>query len=90
MNSEFSKSVYKVVKRIPKGKVLSYKEVAKRSGYPKAYRAVGNVLSKSPQDVPCHRVIKANGEVGKYKESRKKKINLLRKEGVRISNGEVN
>lgn len=65
--STFSKKVYEAVKRIPKGEVASYKEVAEMAGYPGAARAVGTVLSKNiDPDVPCHRVIRSDGRVGGY------------------------
>jgi L-threonylcarbamoyladenylate synthase len=62
----FKEKVFQVVKKIKAGKFLSYKEVAKRSGNEKAYRAVANVLKNSPQNVPCHRVIRNDGLVGGY------------------------
>ena len=81
----FKEKVYKVVKTIKKGKVMTYKKVAILAGSPKAFRAVGNTLNKNPRkDVPCHRVIKSNGEIGGYALGIKKKINILRKEGVKI------
>ncbi|MFH0969276.1 MAG: MGMT family protein [Patescibacteria group bacterium] len=85
--SNFSQKVYAVVKKIPKGKVLTYKEVAKRAGRPKAYRAVGNILSKNKNPkVPCHRVIRSNGKPGGYNGliSNKKKTDILRKEGAML------
>ena len=87
----FRERVYKVVKKIPKGRVLNYKEVAELAGYPKAFRAVGNALNNNPdpKTIPCHRVIKSDGAVGGYKEGTKKKAALLQKEGVIIKNGRV-
>ena len=86
----FRKKVYDVVKRIPRGKVLSYEQVAKLAGYPKAYRAVGNALNKNTNSkVPCHRVIKSDGRVGNYRHGPKKKASLLKKEGVLIINRKV-
>ena len=75
----------KVVAQIPKGSTLSYQEVARRAGSPRAYRAVGNIMNKNfnPR-VPCHRVIRSNGEAGGYRDGTKKKIEILRKEGVAI------
>lgn len=66
MITEFQQKVYDFVKTIPKGKTATYKEVAVAIGRPKAYRAVGNVLNKNPfaPIVPCHRVIKSNGDIG--------------------------
>lgn len=81
----FSQKVIKVVKKIHKGQTLSYKEVAKRAGSPKAFRAVGNILNKCggmPEGIPCHRVIKSNGQVGGYAHGTKKKIEILKQEGA--------
>lgn len=82
MKESFQEKVYAVVKKIPKGQVLTYKEVAKKIGNPKAFRAVGNILNKNfdPQ-VPCHRVIRSDGKLGGYNRGDKRKIELLKKEG---------
>ena len=78
----FQEKVYAVVKKIPKGKVLTYKEVARRVGKPKAYRAVGNILNKNiDQKVPCHRVIRSDGKVGGYRDGSASKVSILKKEG---------
>lgn len=78
----FQEKVYGVVKQIPRGKVLTYKEVARRAGKPKAYRAVGNILNKNknPQ-VPCHRVIRSDGKIGGYRDGTIFKIKRLKEEG---------
>ena len=77
----FSKKVYEVVGKIPKGSVLTYKEVAKRSGNEKASRAVGNILNKNYNpNIPCHRVIRSDGKIGGYNRGEKKKKQILRKE----------
>jgi len=80
----FKEKVYQVVKKIPPGQTMSYKEVAEKAGFPGAWRAVGNVLSKNRDydSIPCHRVIRSDGEVGGYNRGRKKKIALLKKEGA--------
>lgn len=83
----FAEKVYEVVKKIPKGNVLTYKEVARRSGRLKAYRAVGNILSKNKDlKVPCHRVIRSDGKPGGYNGiiKSKKKIDILKKEGIKF------
>jgi len=78
--------VYEIVKKIPKGKVLNYKQVAQLTGFPRAWRAVGNILNKNPdpKTIPCHRVIRSDGKIGGYKNGVKKKIALLKKEGLKI------
>ena len=81
----FSEKVYSIVKKIPKGKVLTYKEVAKRAGKPKAYRAVGNILNKNHDPrIPCHRVIRSDGKAGGYRYGFSKKIGILKREGVQL------
>jgi O-6-methylguanine DNA methyltransferase len=81
----FQKKVYEIVRKIPKGKTLTYKKVAKLSGYPKAWRAVGNILNKNRDpEVPCHRIIRSDGKIGGFNRGTKKKIALLKKEGVLI------
>lgn len=80
----FSQRVYELVKKIPKGKTLTYKEVALRAGKPGATRAVGTILSKNKDPkVPCHRVIRADGKIGGYNQiNGPSKEALLKKEGV--------
>jgi methylated-DNA-[protein]-cysteine S-methyltransferase len=79
----FTEKVYQIVKKIPKGKTLSYKQVAARAGKPRAYRAVGNILNKNfKSSVPCHRVICSNGQLGGYNRGLKKKRKLLKAESA--------
>ncbi|KKP85759.1 MAG: Regulatory protein ada [Candidatus Nomurabacteria bacterium GW2011_GWA1_35_8] len=81
----FTKKVYGVVKKIPKGKVLTYKEVAKKAGNVLAVRAVGNILNKNHNPkIPCHRVIRSDGKIGGYNKGVKKKKEILRKEGINM------
>ena len=78
---DFKEKVFGVVRKIPKGKTLSYKEVAKQSGRAKAWRAVGNILNKNhDSEIPCHRVIRSNGRVGGYNRGLNKKVKLLQHE----------
>ncbi len=82
--SSFSERVYSVVAKIPKGKTMTYKEVATAAGKPKACRAVGNILNKNQDTkrVPCHRVIGSDGKTGGYAFGEKEKAKLLRSEGA--------
>jgi len=81
----FKKNVLMIVRRIPKGKTLNYKDIAKLAGSPRAWRAVGNILNKNNDpEIPCHRVIKSNGKIGGYNKGTKKKAALLKREGVVI------
>lgn len=78
----FTQKVYEIVKKIPKGKVLTYKEVAKRAGNMNASRAVGNILNKNHDSkIPCHRVIRSDGKIGGYNKGKKQKITILKREG---------
>ena len=60
-----SKRIYEAVKRIPKGKVASYSQVAAMAGNPRMCRAVGNALhhNPDPENIPCYRVVNAKGEL---------------------------
>ena len=78
---QFKEKVLKIVAKIPKGKVLAYKEVAKRAGRPKAYRLVGNILNKNYDPrIPCHRVIRSDGKIGGYNRGVRDKFRLLEME----------
>jgi methylated-DNA-[protein]-cysteine S-methyltransferase len=86
LQKSFTEKVYDVVAKIPKGSVMTYKEVARRAGSPNAYRAVGNIMNKNPDTkrVPCHRVVRSDGDPGGYARGRAAKIKILRSEGVII------
>ncbi len=81
----FAEKVYKIVSQIPKGKVLTYKEVAQKAGNINASRAVGNILNKNynPQ-IPCHRVIRSDGKIGGYNRGVNKKKRILKREGAKL------
>jgi len=79
----FKEKVFSVVKKIPKDKTLTYKEVAKKAGSERAFRAVGSILRQNYNPaIPCHRVIRRDGTLGKYNRGNKKKEYLLKKEGA--------
>ena len=82
--TEFQQKVYDFVKTIPKGKTVTYKEVAVAIGHPNAYRAVGNALNHNPQIgiIPCHRVVKSNGQIGGFALGAHKKVELLKIESL--------
>ncbi|HOH11596.1 MAG TPA: MGMT family protein [Candidatus Paceibacterota bacterium] len=83
--SDFRTKVLDVVSQIKVGETLSYGEVARRAGSPKAARAVGNILNKNfNSQIPCHRVIRADGQVGGYNRGVKAKIRRLKQEGVKL------
>jgi len=88
----FNEKVLNLTKKIPKGKVTTYKEIAKALNT-KAYRAVGTALrkNKKPIIIPCHRVINSNGTIGSYKgkKNSEEKVKLLKKEGIEIKNNKI-
>ena len=86
--TKFQIKVWNYLKKIPKGKIKTYKQVAKAIGMPKAARAVANACGKNPYapKIPCHRVIRSDGGLGGYsgKGGIKQKLKLLRSENVAI------
>ncbi len=83
--------VFKLVKKIPRGMVTTYGELAKAVGKPKAARAIGAILRANtrPIEIPCHRVVCSDGRVGGYSLGVDLKIRLLEQEGIRIKNGKI-
>ena len=86
--TKFQVKVWKYLRKIPKGKVKTYLEVAKAIGKPRAFRAVANAVGKNPYPpkIPCHRVIRSDGTLGGYsgKGGILKKRQLLKFEKVPI------
>lgn len=84
MLSLFAARVYAVVHKIPKGSVMTYKQVARAAGSPRAYRGVGTLMAKNfDPKIPCHRVIRSDGKIGNYNRGGEKaKRALLKKEGA--------
>jgi O-6-methylguanine DNA methyltransferase len=78
--TDFQKKVLNAVKRIEYGKVKSYGQIAKEIKKPRAYRAIGNAISKNPIPIviPCHRVIRSDGSIGGFK-GKSKRIDIKRK-----------
>lgn len=93
MKKSFYSKVYGVVAQIPKGKVASYKQIAKLAGNSKAARAVGTAMKNNPdiKTVPCHRVVGVDGAMHGYsaKGGIATKIRLLNKEGVKFNGNKV-
>ncbi len=90
MVTAFEQRVYDQCRRIPKGKVATYKDIAQAIGS-RAYRAVGQALHKNPfaPEVPCHRVIASDGTLGGFASGLKNKRALLEQEGVQILKGKI-
>ena len=86
IGTKFQLKVWKYLKKIPRGSVKSYSQVAKDIGKPLAVRAVASAIGKNPYapKTPCHRVIRSDGSLGGYSGNggiKTKKL-LLKKEGV--------
>ena len=79
----FREQVYRVVRRIPAGKTMTYKQVAAHTGRPFAWRAVGNILNKNyDAGIPCHRVVRSDGVTGGYNRGSATKKKLLAQEAI--------
>ena len=95
--TSFNEKVYALLRKVPKGKVTTYKALAEALGT-KAYRAVGQAMRCNPYapEVPCHRVVASDGSIGgfsgkwdpKSKEV-KRKIRMLKKEGIKVKNNRI-
>ena len=86
----FYNKIYEKLKKVPKGKVTTYKILANSIGT-KAYRAVGQAMNKNPYapKIPCHRVVNSRGYLHGYAHGLKKKRELLEKEGIKIKNNKI-
>ncbi len=80
----FSQSAWKMMRKVAPGKVLSYADLANKSGSPAAVRAAGSACAKNAivLVVPCHRIVKTGGALGNYAYGLDKKEWLLRHEGA--------
>ena len=89
--TKFQSECYEALKKVPKGKVITYAGLARMVGRPKAHRAVGSAMNKNPYapQVPCHRVVKSNGDLGGFATDIKVKIKRLQKEGVLVSDNKI-
>ena len=95
---QFSEKIWQLCKKVPKGRVTTYKLLAEAAGT-KAYRAVGNAMNKNPYGlmscgygddmVPCHRVVDSKGHLHGFRHGLKKKAELLRKEGIKTRSGKI-
>jgi O-6-methylguanine DNA methyltransferase len=80
----FADRVRDIVRKIPKGKSMTYKEVATKAGNPKAARAVGAIMRTNyDESIPCHRVVRSDGSLGSYNRGgARRKKQILKKEGA--------
>jgi methylated-DNA-[protein]-cysteine S-methyltransferase len=95
--TSFNEKVYAMLRTVPKGRVTTYKNLANRLGT-RAYRAVGRAMACNPYapHTPCHRVVSSDGTIGGFSGTKelnsapiRKKIAMLRKEGVVVKNGRI-
>ena len=88
IGTKFQLKVWTYLRKIPRGSVKTYSQVAKGIGKPLAFRAVANAIGKNPYapKIPCHRVVRSDGSLGGYsgKGGVKTKRFLLKKEGIRL------
>jgi methylated-DNA-[protein]-cysteine S-methyltransferase len=83
MDTPFAQKVFAVTRGIPKGRTLTYKQVALKAGRPGASRAVGSILATNYDlKIPCHRVIRSDGKMGGYNRGIENKVKILKKEGA--------
>jgi len=87
----FNERVWALCARVPRGKVTTYGEIARKLGT-HAYRAVGNALHKNPYapTVPCHRVVGSTGDLTGFASGLRRKQQMLEAEGVAVNNGRLN
>ena len=94
---KFYEKEYEICRKVPKGKVTTYKALAEKLGS-KAYRAVGTAMNKNPYGilnckgknmVPCHRVVGSSGDLVGFAHGLKKKAELLKKEGIKIKDNKI-
>ena len=86
----FNEQVWDLCRKIPEGKVSTYKDISHALNT-KAYRAVGNALNKNPYapEVPCHRVVRSNGDLGGFAYGTEQKKKLLEQEGLKIKENNI-
>ncbi len=94
----FNEKIWELTKKVPKGKVTTYKILAEKLGT-KAYRAVGTAMNRNPNGllncgyarkmVPCHRVVASSGHLHGFSRGLKKKSELLEMEGIKTANNRI-
>ncbi|MGD9160150.1 MAG: MGMT family protein [Desulfobacteraceae bacterium] len=91
----FSDKVYDLLRKVPEGRVTTYKEIAHALGT-RAYRGVGQAMKRNPfaPEVPCHRVVATSGRIGGFQgktsgTSIQKKIKMLKEEGIEFQGDRI-
>jgi O-6-methylguanine DNA methyltransferase len=82
----FHLRVLEALRKVPRGTVKTYGDLAKKAGNPRAARAVGSAMAHNPIPflVPCHRVVPSSGGIGNFGLGKARKLELLRREGVDV------
>lgn len=89
MKKSFNDKCYFLLKRVPKGKVVTYKQIARELNCI-AYRAVGNAMKKNKtRNIKCYKVVCSDGKIGGFNRRVKEKKRLLEKEGIKVTNGKI-
>ncbi len=90
IKTPFERDVLLEVAKIPYGKVRTYKHIAEELGT-KGYRAVGTAVGKNPFPIiiPCHRVVKSDMRIGKYRGGSEMKNEILKNEGIKIKGNKI-
>ena len=86
-----STKVYRKLLHVPKGKIITYGELANAVGLKNGQRVIGMIMKKNPYPVivPCHRVVKADGKIGGYAYGERVKSKMLANEGIKIKDGKI-
>jgi len=88
---KLEEKVYKKLLEVPKGKITTYRDLARAIGLKNGQRVIGKIMNKNPYPVivPCHRVIKSDGKIGGYAWGEQVKAKMLSNEGIKIKNGKI-
>lgn len=89
--NDATSSIYRVLAAVPRGRVITYGDLAELAGYPRAARLAGQVLRKLPQNtrLPWHRVVNAQGRLSLPEPGARRQREKLEREGVILQNGKV-
>jgi methylated-DNA-[protein]-cysteine S-methyltransferase len=85
------KKIYRALLQVPSGRIITYKELAKSVGLENGQRLIGQIMKKNPFPIiiPCHRVVKSNGDIGGFAFGVNIKKNLLLNEGVKTNKNKI-
>jgi len=86
---DIKERVIEAIKKIPRGKTKTYKDIAQEVGCSPRYVGYVCSLNRDYENVPCHRVVGSDGSLGGYNRGVKLKEKLLKEEGVKIKNGRI-